>query len=86
MHIDKSLIFPPGGSEFWSKPARDMAQILVAFGGYDRTELITRLISKVTIRNRLVQERHVLDVADEMLQEAIEAGLATKASTLTQPQ
>lgn len=59
-------IFPVGGDEFWSKSARDMAQMLVSFGGFDGEELISRLIRKVTLRNRRVQERHVLEVADEM--------------------
>ena len=59
-------ILPPSGNEFWSKPARDMAQILITFGGYDRKELLNRLINKVAIRNKRVQERHVLEVAQEM--------------------
>jgi len=64
-------ILPPNGDEFWSKPARDMAQILITFGNYDRQELLNRLINKVTVRNRRVQERHVLQVADEMYKEGI---------------
>ena len=62
-------ILDPKGNEFWSKPARDMAQILITFGNYDRKELIDRLIAKVTVKNKRVQERHVLRVAGEMYAE-----------------
>jgi len=62
--------FKPGGDEFWSKAARDMAQILVVIGGYDRKELIDRLIARVTLKGHRVQERHVLEIADEMYEEA----------------
>ena len=58
------------GDEFWSKPARDMAQLLVVIGGYDKQELLKRLINKVTCRNHKVQERHVLEVAGEMYEES----------------
>ena len=67
--MTKMFVFKEGGNEFWSKPARDLAQILVTFGGYDRKELISRLIAQVTVRNRLVQERHVAAVAQQMLDE-----------------
>ena len=63
-------ILPAGGDEFWSKPARDMAQVLITFGGFDKHELLRRLIATVTLRNKRVQERHVLDVADAMYKEA----------------
>ncbi len=64
-------ILPPNANEFWSKPARDMVQILITFGGYDRKELLNRLTHKVTIRNKLIQERHVLQVAQEMRDELL---------------
>ena len=64
-------ILPPNGDEFWTKPARDMAQILITFGGYDKKELLNRLINGVTKRNKRVQERHVLQVAQEMRDELL---------------
>jgi len=59
-------ILPPNGNEFWSKPARDMAQILITFGGYNRKELISLLIKRFTLKSKRVQERHILQIAQEM--------------------
>ena len=41
--VENLEILPKGGDEFWSKSARDMAQILITFGNYDRQELIAPL-------------------------------------------
>ena len=60
------FVLPPGGDEFWSKRARDMAQVLITFGKYDRKELIEWLINNVTLKGKRVQERHVLEAADEL--------------------
>jgi len=70
MEVIHTDILPQAPDMFWSKPARDMAQVLITFGGYDKTELINRLIAKVTSRNKLIQERHVLEIADEILNES----------------
>jgi len=63
-------VLPPRGDEFWSKPARDLAQVLITYGGYDHKELLDRLIKAVTSKGHRVQERHVLEVAQQMRDEA----------------
>jgi len=56
------------GEGWMSKPARDMFRIAL-FAGFDRKELVTRLIK---LRVSKVQERHVLGIMAAMdLEEAL---------------
>jgi len=64
-------VLPDGGDEFWTKPARDLAQVLITFGNYDKQELIDRLINQVTIRNKIVQLGHVEVIAQQMLDNSL---------------